>query len=67
MRYQTLNFKITRDIGYIKLNRPERMSSFDLKLGEELYEVLKNFSKNNKIKAIVIRGTLVYPLRHTFL
>jgi len=57
MNYETLNILIKENIAYITLNRPERLNSFDMKLGEELYTVLKNISKKNAIRAVIIKGT----------
>ena len=57
MKYQTLTTNIKDNVAYITLNRPERLNSFDMKLGEELYEALHNISQKNKIKAVVIKGT----------
>jgi len=57
MKYQTLNVDIKNNAAYITLNRPKRLNSFDMKLGEELYEALHNISQKNKIKAVVIKGT----------
>lgn len=57
MNYETLTTNTRENIAYIILNRPERLNSFDLQLGEELYQVLKNHGNNPDIRAIVIRGT----------
>ncbi len=57
MKYETLIYDIRENIAYITLNRPDRLNSFDLKLGEELYNVLKDITKNVNTKAVVIKGT----------
>lgn len=57
MNYETLTLKIDNMVGYITLNRPERLNSFDMQLGEELFDVLKNISTDEKIRAVVIKGT----------
>ena len=57
MSYETLTYTIKNKIAYIILNRPERLNSFDITLGEELYSVLKNISSNPDIRAVVIKGT----------
>ncbi|MDH7517293.1 MAG: enoyl-CoA hydratase-related protein [Candidatus Thermoplasmatota archaeon] len=57
MSYETLTFETKEKIAYITLNRPDRLNSFDMKLGEELYKVLHEISKKNEIIAVVIRGT----------
>jgi len=57
MRCETLETKVKDNVAYITLNRPERLNSFDLKLGEELYQVLKKHGNNPAIRAVVIKGT----------
>jgi 2-(1,2-epoxy-1,2-dihydrophenyl)acetyl-CoA isomerase len=57
MNYDTLTTHEKNKIAYITLNRPERLNSFDMKLGEELYDALKKITPNNDIRAVVIRGT----------
>jgi 2-(1,2-epoxy-1,2-dihydrophenyl)acetyl-CoA isomerase len=57
MSYETLVTNVKDNVAYITLNRPDRLNSFDLKLGEELYKVLHEISKKNEIIAVVIRGT----------
>ncbi len=57
MNYETLTYDTKENVAYITLNRLERLNSFDMKLGEELYNVLKNITPNPKIRAVVIKGT----------
>ena len=57
MNYETLQVNKKEKIGYITLNRPERLNSFDIKLGEELYSVLKEIKNDKQIIAVVIKGT----------
>ena len=57
MIYETLTENTRENIAYITLNRPERLNSFDRRLGEELYNVLHNISGNKDIRAVVIKGT----------
>jgi len=56
MNYETITTEIKENVSYITLNRPDRLNSFDIKLGQELYSVLKNITPNKEIKAVVIRG-----------
>jgi len=39
------------------LSRPKRLNSFDIKLGNELYDALKKSTKDDNIRAVVIKGT----------
>lgn len=57
MDYETLTSKIKNSVAYITLNRPERLNSFDIKLGEELYQKLRDISEKNEIRAVVIKGS----------
>ena len=57
MDYETITSKMKDKVAYITLNRPERLNSFDLKLGEELYQELRDVSKKKEILAVVIKGT----------
>jgi len=57
MSYETLVINVKDKVAYITLNRPERLNSFDLKLGEELHNVLKSISKDPNVRAVVIKGT----------
>lgn len=57
MEYETLKLNMKDNAAYIILNRSERLNSFDIKLGDELYTVLKEISSNKKIRSVVIKGT----------
>ena len=57
MKYETLQISIKDNIAYILLNRPERLNSFDIKLGEELYSALKEIHEKQGIRAVVLKGT----------
>jgi 2-(1,2-epoxy-1,2-dihydrophenyl)acetyl-CoA isomerase len=57
MNYETLVINVKDNVAYITLNRPERLNSFDLKLGEELHEVLRNLSEDTNVRTVVIKGT----------
>jgi len=57
MVYETLTSEIRNQIAYITLNRPERLNSFDMKLGEELYKALHEISDKKEIRAVILKGT----------
>ena len=57
MKYESLEIQLKDKIAYITLNRPERLNSFDMRLGEELYDALKKITPNNDIRVVVIKGT----------
>ena len=57
MEHETLQINIKENIAYILLNRPKRLNSFDIKLGEELYNVLKEINTKPEVRAVVLKGT----------
>jgi len=57
MNYETLKLAIHNNVATITLNRPDRLNSFDMKLGEELYATLQEVAKNQDVRIVVIRGT----------
>jgi len=57
MAYETLTAESRENVAYITLNRPDRLNSFDMKLGEELYKVLQELNEDKRIRAVVIKGT----------
>ncbi len=56
MTYETVSLEITDECATITLNRPDRLNSFDMKLGKELYDVLQIVSTDKKIKMVVMKG-----------
>jgi len=55
--YTTLTTSVKDHCFYITLSRPKRLNAFDMKLGEELSEVLCIAAKDDSIKAVVLTGT----------
>jgi 2-(1,2-epoxy-1,2-dihydrophenyl)acetyl-CoA isomerase len=57
MNYETLQILLKDQVAFITLNRPERLNSFDMQLGHELYEALSQAAQNPTIHVVVIKGT----------
>jgi 2-(1,2-epoxy-1,2-dihydrophenyl)acetyl-CoA isomerase len=57
MQYQTLKVTTKDAVAYITLNRPERLNSFDLLLGDELYHALRTLATDTSIRAVILKGT----------
>jgi 2-(1,2-epoxy-1,2-dihydrophenyl)acetyl-CoA isomerase len=57
MSYETLQLAIKDNIATITLNRPDRLNSFDMKLGDELYNVLHKVAGDQDVLLVVLRGT----------
>jgi 2-(1,2-epoxy-1,2-dihydrophenyl)acetyl-CoA isomerase len=57
MNYETLQLTLKDTVAFITLNRPERLNSFDMQLGQELYDVLQGVANNPDITLVIIKGT----------
>jgi 2-(1,2-epoxy-1,2-dihydrophenyl)acetyl-CoA isomerase len=57
MNYETLQLTLKDTVAFITLNRPERLNSFDMQLGQELYDVLQGVANNSNITLVIIKGT----------
>jgi 2-(1,2-epoxy-1,2-dihydrophenyl)acetyl-CoA isomerase len=57
MSYETLRISIEDRVACITLNRPERLNSFDMKLGQELHDALHHIANNDDIDLVILRGT----------
>jgi 2-(1,2-epoxy-1,2-dihydrophenyl)acetyl-CoA isomerase len=57
MTYETLQISHKEKVAFITLNRPERLNSFDMKLGHELYDALHSVAKETEVRVVVLQGT----------
>jgi 2-(1,2-epoxy-1,2-dihydrophenyl)acetyl-CoA isomerase len=56
MSYQTIQTTVENKCLYITLCRPERLNSFDIKLGTELHQALSKVSKDDRINLVILTG-----------
>jgi enoyl-CoA hydratase/carnithine racemase len=54
--FQTLLFEKTEDIAWITLNRPEVLNAYNIRMRDELYEVLTAIRDDDEVRAVVLRG-----------
>ena len=57
MNYETLQWEVTEKVGILTLNRPEKLNSFNLRMFEEIKEVLRKAKDDSTTRAIVIKGS----------
>lgn len=57
MHYETLQWKVAENVGILTLNRPEKLNSFNLRMFEEIKEVLRGTEDDASVRAIVINGS----------
>lgn len=56
MNYETVLFEIKDGIATVTLNRPERMNSFNQKMGEEMRAIWHAIREDDNVRAIVLRA-----------
>ena len=56
-QFATISFSIENGVGWITLNRPERLNSLDITLGEEMVKALEICVGDQEIRAVVITGS----------
>ena len=55
--YSTVDFEIRDKVGYVTLNRPEKLNAINHQMIGELFEVFEEVKFNPDIWAMVITGT----------
>jgi len=56
MNYETVELKYKDKAAVIKLNRPDRLNSFNMRLGVDLLKALKSVHFNEDVLVVVITG-----------
>jgi enoyl-CoA hydratase len=56
MEYILVNEQYEAFVALIQLNRPKELNALNLQLMQELRDVLQQFDKNDKVRAIIITG-----------
>ncbi|GAB3043743.1 enoyl-CoA hydratase-related protein [Virgibacillus ainsalahensis] len=54
--YETLKYEINNQVGWLTLNRPEKLNAFTEQMNKEVIQALKSFQKDAEVRAIVITG-----------
>ncbi|MBM7643849.1 2-(1,2-epoxy-1,2-dihydrophenyl)acetyl-CoA isomerase [Scopulibacillus daqui] len=53
---ETILFEVSNQIGWLTLNRPEKLNAFNEQMNKEIVQVIKQIEKNDDVRAVVIRG-----------
>ncbi len=56
MTFQTLLYEKRDALGWITLNRPEVLNAYNVRMRDELYEVLTAVRDDSEVRALVLRG-----------
>jgi len=57
MEYKNLVFKVKGGIGYVTLNRPDKLNSLNTELMDELRHVLDMIEADPKVKVVILTGS----------
>ena len=56
MEYQTVKAEVKNGVGWITLNRPDKLNAFDEQMGNDLLEALKEGEKAQDVRCLVVTG-----------
>ncbi|MBI4482817.1 MAG: enoyl-CoA hydratase [Acidobacteria bacterium] len=56
MKLETLLYEVREGVGKVTLHRPERYNAFNLKMVDELSELLRRLSTDETVKVIILTG-----------
>ena len=54
--YKTIHFQEDESIGYITLNRPEKLNAFTVTMMSEMLDAFDHIDSKDSIKAVIITG-----------
>jgi len=54
--FETIIYEKRDDIGYVTLNRPDALNSYNLRMRDELYQVLGAIKDDAEVKVTIFRG-----------
>jgi 2-(1,2-epoxy-1,2-dihydrophenyl)acetyl-CoA isomerase len=54
--YETIRYEVRNSVAWITLNRPDKLNAFTEQLNYEVQKGMKEASKSNEVRAIVITG-----------
>ncbi len=57
MPYETIDFEISDNVAWIRINRPASFNAVTLKVGQELLEIANLCGSDKRVRAAVLTGT----------
>ncbi len=54
--FETINYEVKNNVAWITLNRPDKLNAFIRQLNLEIQKAVKDSSRNEEVRAIVITG-----------
>jgi enoyl-CoA hydratase/carnithine racemase len=56
MAYETLLYEKRNGIGYVTVNRPEKLNALNRRVVEELWECFQALEKDDEVRAVILTG-----------
>ncbi|MFC7391727.1 enoyl-CoA hydratase-related protein [Scopulibacillus cellulosilyticus] len=53
---ETILFEVNNQIGWLTLNRPDKLNAFNEQMNKEIVQIIKQIEKDNEVRAVVIQG-----------
>ena len=57
MKYETIIFEKSNQIGYVKLHRPQFLNAFNVQMADELIDIFGKMQKDPEIRVAILTGT----------
>lgn len=54
--FETIKYEVKNNVAWITLNRPDKLNAFIRQLNHEIHKAVKESSRNEEVRAIVITG-----------
>ena len=54
--FETIIYEKSENIGFVTLNRPGFLNVYNIKMRDELYQVLQAIKNDNEVRVVIIRG-----------
>jgi len=54
--FETIIYEKENDIGYLTLNRPERLNAYNIQMRDDLYQVLGAIKDDPEVKVVILKG-----------
>ena len=54
--FETILFEKNNGIGYVTLNRPQALNVYNIKMRDELFEVLEAIKDDDEVRVVIIRA-----------
>lgn len=53
---QNIIYKVDKGVGWLTLNRPEKLNAISVEMVDELYNIFKDWKNNDEVSLVVLQG-----------